>query len=195
MDMVSSTAIECIGSQIGLTMYRSRSIDLNLSTLYIKNSLPKDSPKMDEIRNCARKNGITVALGFSENYKNSLYISQCTIGHDGEIKMHRRKIKPTHMERTVFGDGSGDCLRNVVDTPCGRVGSLTCWEHTQPLLKYHTYLQREAIHIASWPPVFDYGGEPDLWSMSTEGKSCGYYMIQTFAVIFGSENFAVERLI
>jgi nitrilase len=45
--------------------------------------------------------------------------------------MLRRKLKPTHMERTVFGDGSGSALHNVVELPdIGRVGALALWEHT-----------------------------------------------------------------
>jgi predicted amidohydrolase len=77
---------------------------------YIKNSLVVDSIEMETIRECAAKNKIIVSLGFSENDGNSLYIAQCTIGSDGQIKMKRRKIKPTHMERTIFGDGSGSSL-------------------------------------------------------------------------------------
>lgn len=49
---------------------------------------------------------------------------------------------------------SGDCTQNVVQTPIGRVGGLQCFEHLQPLLKYHTYFQREQIHVASWPLLF-----------------------------------------
>lgn len=64
--------------------------------------------------------------------------------------MHRRKVKPTHAERTIFGDGSGASLMNVVDEPTvGKVGVLSCWEHSQPLLRYHTYSQGEWIHVAA----------------------------------------------
>jgi len=125
---------------------------------------------MSKICAIAAKNKITVSLGFSENDGgHSLYIAQCTIGHDGEIKMRRRKLKPTHMERTVFGDASGGSLNNVVDTPIGKVGSLACWEHLQPLLKYNTYLQREEIHNAAWPPLYPFVEGPGLWSMSADG--------------------------
>lgn len=149
---------------------RARPVDPELITRYIKNSLRRDSPEMDTIRSCVKKNKVTVSLGFSENDGHSLYIAQCTIGPDGEIKMWRRKLKPTHMERTVFGDASGSSLENVVDTPVGRVGSLACWEHLQPLLKYHTLHQREEIHAAAWPPVFEHDGGPSLWSLSREGE-------------------------
>lgn len=54
---------------------------------------------------------------------------------------------------------SGDCARNVVQTPIGRVGGLQCFEHLQPLLKYNTYFQGEQIHVASWPCLFGIVGE------------------------------------
>ena len=113
---------------------------------------------------------IVVALGFSERHNNSLYIAQCTIDKTGEIVMKRRKMMPTHMERTVFGNSSGESLNNVVDTGVGKVGQLACWEHIQPLLKYHTITQHEKIHIAAWPPVFPYAGPQELWSMTKEGE-------------------------
>lgn len=82
---------------------------------------------MKAICAAAAKNNINVCLGYSERDGNSLYISQSIISSDGEIKMSRRKIKPTHMERTIYGEGSGNALQNVVETNVGRVGALACW--------------------------------------------------------------------
>lgn len=150
---------------------------------------------MDTIRAAAAEHGITVVLGFSENDGHSLYIAQATIsGADGAILMRRRKLKPTHMERTVFGDASGGSLLNVADVPgVGRVGALACWEHIQPLLKYHTYLQREEIHVSAWPSLDAFiPGSPASWGMSREGcagQSAQYalegttFVVQTTAVI------------
>jgi predicted amidohydrolase len=148
---------------------RNRLIDVPLNVSYIKNSLRLDAPEMEAIKTCARTNSIAVSLGFSENDYNSLYIAQVLIGPDGEIKAHRRKMKPTHMERTIFGDASGECLSGVADLPFGRVGALSCWEHIQPLLKFHTFAQREDIHVAAWPSLTPHTGGADLWSMSAEG--------------------------
>lgn len=68
----------------------------------------------------------------------------------------------------MFGESSGDALNNVVESPFGRVKNLQCWEHIQPLLKYHTYSLREHIHVASWPGCFPLkGGEP--YSMTSDG--------------------------
>jgi nitrilase len=78
------------------------------------------------------------------------------------------------MERTIFGDASGECLSEVVDLPgVGRTGQLSCWESIQPLLKYYTFNQQEDIHVAAWPPLDNFvDGSPGFWSMSLEGK-CG----------------------
>ncbi|KAG2786730.1 Arylacetonitrilase [Phytophthora cactorum] len=152
----------------------TRSIDPELSVKYIQNSLTVDSPEMDTIRAAAAKHNINVVLGFSENDHNSLYITQATIsGATGEVLMKRRKFKPTHAERTVFGDASGSCLMNVVDLPIGKVGALNCWEHIQPLLKYHTFLQHEEIHVGSWPALDSFvEGDPGHWGMSRDGTHC-----------------------
>ena len=171
---------------------RQRPVDPAMNTQYQINSLSVESPEMEEIKSAAKRNSIAIVLGFSErNSTHSLYISQAIISPQGELALHRRKTKPTHMERTVFGDGSGADLTNVAELDFGsevgkvRVGTLACWEHTQPLLKYHTYTQREEIHISMWPPIDPHGGveSPGLYSMSAEG--C-LGLSQTYAMEGGS---------
>lgn len=146
---------------------------------YIKNSITLTSPEMNRIQACAKSHSIAVSLGFSENDNNSIYIAQVMIGGDGEIKSHRRKMKPTHMERTIFGDASGECFSSVVELPFGRVGALSCWEHIQPLLKYFMISQREDIHVSAWPSLTPHTGKTDLWSMSAEGNQ--YILCSKFA--------------
>lgn len=125
---------------------------------------------MKRICAAAAENAISVALGFSEREGQSIYIAQALIDEKGQIRMKRRKMKPTHMERTIFGDASGDCLAKVVDLDVGNVGSLSCWEHLQPLLKYYTFSQQEQIHVAAWPPLEPFAdGSPGFYSMSAEG--------------------------
>ena len=128
---------------------------------------------MNRIRETAAEHQINVGLGFSERDGDSVYIAQALIDSEGKVQMHRRKMKPTHMERTIFGDASGSCLANVVELPekGPTVGSLSCWEHIQPLLKYYTFAQNEQIHIAAWPPLDPFiQGSPGFWSMSIEGQ-------------------------
>jgi len=114
------------------------------------NSIAVDGEEIARIREAARVNKITVAVGFSEKSGGSLYMSQVLIGEDGELQIYRRKLKPTHAERSLFGEGNGSDIV-VADTSLGRVGALNCWEHLQPLTKYAMYAQNEQIHIAGWP--------------------------------------------
>ncbi len=166
----------------------SRLVDFDLNVRYIKNSLRVDSPEMETIQRAALDNKIAVSLGFSEHEDDTVYIAQVLIGADGEIKVHRRKMKPTHMERTIFGDASGQCLQAVAGQalPGGqavapvRVGQLCCWEHIQPLLKFNTMAQREHIHVSAWPSLTPHiPDSPGLWSMSAEG--C-HALSQTYAI-------------
>ncbi|GLA61333.1 hypothetical protein AtubIFM54640_001852 [Aspergillus tubingensis] len=161
----------------------TRPVSPILHTLYMRNSLSTSSPQFARILNAAKAHNITVVLGFSENVHDSLYISQAIISHEGEVLSKRRKIKATHMERTVFGDADAETgLAGVVETAVGRVGALSCWEHVQPLLKYYMCAQREAIHVAAWPPLFkeeDEGDEGGLFSMSGEGAAV---LARTYAI-------------
>ncbi|KAJ1323336.1 nitrilase [Microdochium nivale] len=158
----------------------SRPVDIERTKDYIKNSLRVESTEMDRIKAAAARHGIVVVLGFSERQGDSLYIAQATIdgGQQGRLLAHRRKLKATHMERTIFGDASGEALVGVVDTTAGRVGALACWEHAQPLLKYHMYSHRQQLHVAAWPPLHPHEG-PELWSMSSEGARA---LSRTYAI-------------
>lgn len=117
---------------------------------YFDNSLALDSAEFAVIAAAAARNKIHVSLGFSERAGGSLYLAQALIGPDGLLISARRKLKPTHMERTVYGDGDGSDL-TVSHTTIGRIGMLNCWEHLQPLSKYALYSQNEQIHCAAWP--------------------------------------------
>lgn len=136
---------------------------------YMANSMTAHGPEMLRIRQAAAAHQMHVVLGFSERVASSLYLAQVLIDDKGDVLLHRRKIKPTHLERTMFGDSTGDSLQTVADTKLGKIGMLNCWEHFQPLLKYHTYAQNEQVHVAAWPYHGDaLGDEP--WSVCTEAN-------------------------
>ena len=124
---------------------------------YHDHSLVYGSPQADRLAQAAKDNAIMVVMGHSEKSGGSLYMGQWIIGPDGNTVAQRRKLKPTHVERTVFGEGDGSDL-SVYDTPLGRVGALCCWEHLQPLSKYAMYAQNEQVHIAAWPSFSLYRG-------------------------------------
>lgn len=120
--------------------------------MYHENAFIVGSPQDLKLRQAARDNDIYVFLGYAEKAGGSLYMGQMLISPAGEPLIIRRKIKPTHAERTVFGEGDGTHLV-VRDLDIGRVGGLNCWEHIQPLLKYAMYSQVEQVHVAAWPCI------------------------------------------
>lgn len=117
---------------------------------YHANSLVVGSDEFNTIAQAAKDNNIYVSTGASEQDHGSLYIAQFLFGRDGSLLSGRRKLKPTHQERAVYGDGDGSDLC-VIETDIGRIGQLACWEHLQPLSKYAMYSMHEQIHCAAWP--------------------------------------------
>ena len=125
---------------------------------YHENSLSAAGPAVEKLCAAARDHGTFVVMGASEFAGGSLYISQFFIDSDGVLLDSRRKLKPTHVERTVYGDGYGHNLK-VYETELGRIGGLCCWEHLQPLSKYALYAQHEQVHIGAWPSFSLYPGK------------------------------------
>lgn len=117
---------------------------------FVKNSIEAGSSEDKTLRAAARRNNIHVVIGVSERSGGSLYMAQWHYGPDGEVISRRRKLKPTHVERSVFGEGDGSDIF-VNKTDIGNVGALCCWENLQPLSKYAMYSQNEEIHCAAWP--------------------------------------------
>ena len=124
---------------------------------YHDNSLAVGSAEFGRLSQAARDLRIWLSIGYSERSAGSLYMGQALIDERGGVLKTRRKLKPTHVERTVFGEGDGTDLA-VMETDIGNVGMLCCWEHLQPLSKYAMYAQNEQIHIAAWPSFSVYRG-------------------------------------
>jgi nitrilase len=114
------------------------------------NSVEIPSPTTDRLCRAAKDAGMYVVMGVDERSGSSLYCTQLYIDPDGGIMGRHRKLKPTHVERSVWGEGDGSDLR-VFDTPLGKIGGLNCWEHLQPLTRYAMYSLGQQIHIAAWP--------------------------------------------
>ncbi|MFF3374136.1 carbon-nitrogen hydrolase family protein [Streptomyces sp. NPDC002680] len=125
---------------------------------YAQNSMTRDGEHLARIAAAAAEHRIFVVLGFAERtVTGSLYMAQATIDDTGRVLAVRRKLKPTHAERTVFGEGDGSDIQ-VHETRLGRLGALNCAEHIQPLTKYTMYSKGEQIHVASWPSFSVYRG-------------------------------------
>ncbi|WP_328810533.1 carbon-nitrogen hydrolase family protein [Rhodococcus sp. NBC_00294] len=150
---------------------------------YIQNSMTRDGEHMTRIAEAAAANDIFVVLGFSERSGSTVYMSQAIINGSGEIVAVRRKLKPTHVERSVYGEGDGSDIA-VHDTDLGKIGALNCAEHLQPLTKYAMYSMGEQIHVASWPSFSVYRGAAQALSAEVNNAATLTYAVegQTFVL-------------
>jgi nitrilase len=102
------------------------------------------------IGEACRAANMVVSIGVNERDGGTLYNAQLLFDADGTLIQHRRKITPTYHERMVWGQGDGSGLR-AVDSAAGRIGSLACWEHYNPLARYALMADGEQIHAAMFP--------------------------------------------
>ncbi|MEM7695925.1 MAG: carbon-nitrogen hydrolase family protein [Pseudomonadota bacterium] len=135
------------------------------------NAITVDGPEMKAVQDAASRAGTYVMLGFAERDKGSLYCAQALISDRGDLLMTRRKLKPTHMERTVWGEGPVTDIK-VVDTPIGKLGGLCCWENIQPINRQGMYALGEQIHVACWPSFGMFKGVRNAYALSKEANLC-----------------------
>jgi nitrilase len=105
------------------------------------------------IGEACKQAGLVASIGVNERDGGTLYNTQLLFDADGALIQHRRKISPTYHERMVWGQGDGSGLR-AVDSAVGRIGSLACWEHYNPLARYALMADGEQIHSAMYPGSF-----------------------------------------
>ena len=131
-----------------------------LHSRLLENAVVLKRGDLSPLAESARRHGVTIVCGVDERDDEfgggTLYNTVLVIGSDGRILNRHRKLMPTNPERMIWGFGDGSGLK-VVDTPCGRIGVLTCWESFMPLARYALYAQGIEIYIA---PSYDCG---DSW--------------------------------
>ncbi|HUG26304.1 carbon-nitrogen hydrolase family protein [Piscinibacter sp.] len=126
----------------------------------VENAVDLSKDDLAPIRDAAREHRVTVVCGINERdgrfSRGSLYNTVVTLGPDGSVLNRHRKLMPTNPERMVWGQGDATGLRSV-DSACGRIGALICWENYMPLVRYALYAQGLDLYIA---PTYDNG---DRW--------------------------------
>jgi len=134
----------------------------------------------------ARRNRVTVLCGIDERdaglSRSTLYNTYLVIGTDGEVRNRHRKLMPTNPERMVWGFGDASGL-NVVDTPCGRIGTLICWENYMPLARYALYAQGVEIYVA---PTYD-SGDDWIGSLRHIAREAGCWVVGSGNLLRGSD--------
>lgn len=116
---------------------------------YWNNSLDVTSDHLKIISEAVKKADLMVALGVTEKEKigGSLYCSLLYFGKDGTLLGKHRKLKPTGLERFIWGESDGTTL-TTLDTDLGIIGGLICWENYMPLARMSMYNKGVEIYLA-----------------------------------------------
>lgn len=131
-----------------------------LHSQLLANAVSLEGDDLAPLREAANEHKVTVVCGIDERdaefSRGTVYNTVVVIGPDGYLLNRHRKLMPTNPERMVWGFGDASGLK-VLDTPCGRIGALICWENYMPLARYALYALGVEIYIA---PTYDSG---DKW--------------------------------
>jgi nitrilase len=130
---------------IGKRTEKSREIWLD----YWENSFEISSLYHNRISEAIKKVGLFIALGVTEKNSagGSLYCSLLYFDKQGNLVGKHRKIKPTGLERYIWGESDGTELVSF-DTPMGKIGGLICWENYMPLARMAMYEKGVEIYLA-----------------------------------------------
>lgn len=162
------------------------SLSAELHSRLRDNAVDLRSEQLAPVLEAAKAHGVTVVLGIneldSEFSGSTLFNTVVVVGPDGRVLNRHRKLMPTNPERMVWGMGDGTGLR-VVDTPCGRIGTLICWESYMPLARYGLYAQKLDVYVA---PTWDMG---DRWLATLRhiAREGGCWVVGTATAAQGSD--------
>lgn len=131
-----------------------------LHSQLLENAVTLGGDDLAPLCEAAKEHKVTVVCGIDERdaefSRGTVYNTVVFIGPDGGLLNRHRKLMPTNPERMVWGFGDASGLK-VLDTPCGRIGALICWENYMPLARCALYALGVEIYIA---PTYDSG---DKW--------------------------------
>ncbi len=124
----------------------------------LANGVRLDGPEVKALCKAAKQAKADLVIGINEldpQTRGTLYCTMVTISRDGEVLNRHRKLKPTHHERSIWGDGDAKGLYPV-QRGWGHLSALNCWEHNAVLPGYALMAQGVDVHVAAWP-----GREPE----------------------------------
>lgn len=150
---------------------------------FLDQAVDLDSDQLAPVFEAARDSGTWVALGLTErSHSGTLYNTVVYIDRNGEIADRHRKLKPTSLERTVWGEGQ-EHLLTVVEMDGVRVGSLICWENYMPLARAAMYQAGIDVLLA---PTWD---NSDEWvaTLRHTAKEGRIFVVGVTACMRGSD--------
>ena len=132
---------------------------------YLRHSIEVPGEETDLLCRAARQADTNVVIGINERdrrYNGRQYNSVLYISRTGEILGVHRKINITVQELLIHtrGDGGGNLRIHEMDF--GKVSSLICGEHHQPMLKQCYIVQGTKVNCSLWPGCLG-GGEELPW--------------------------------
>jgi aliphatic nitrilase len=121
-------------------------------------SVQVPGPEVEAFAEAARRYEMVLVIGVNERDNGTLYNCQLIFDADGSLLLRRRKITPSYHERMIWGRGDGSGLR-IAESRVGRIGTLACWEHYNPLARFALMAEHEQIHCSQFPgsmvgPIF-----------------------------------------
>ena len=125
----------------------------------LKSGVAVPSQTTAQIGKWAKQYNVTIMVGANEvvakgRGNGTIYNSLLLFDSKGDLVNHHRKLMPTYTEKMLYGHGDGQGLKTV-DTGFGEIGGLICWEHWMPLSRQAMHNEKEVIHVAVWPCVFE----------------------------------------
>ena len=133
------------GSNVGKRTNEGREI----YKTYLENSLEIGSKHFKRLEKISKKHKVYLVIGATEKEaKNgSLYCSMFYFSPKTGFLGRHQKIKPTGVERLIWGEGNGSSLVTF-DTQIGKMGGLICWENYMPEARMSMYQKGIEIYLA-----------------------------------------------
>ena len=124
--------------------------------LYLEAAIEVPGPHTQRLGEAAAAHRVHLVIGVIERDGGTCYCTVLFFAPDGNLLGKHRKLMPTALERMIWGFGDGSTL-TVVDTPCGRIGAVICWENYMPMLRMAMYAKGVELYCA---PTAD---DRDTW--------------------------------